>query len=456
MNAFRERLARTSKKIAQWWLALRPNRTAAIAILLGLAVTLAGWQWMRMQERVDDLAQFQTSSDRLLTTLQQRIDQHQLILRGAVAYRQAYPGMSESDWHRYTESMKQGQTLPELLALEFRPVVGETLAPTDPRYTAWLKARDSGQLVMSAPLAASALPEAGKGLLVALYLPVYRQDALLQSVEQRRAALQGSVVALVRLDVLLNRLLVRAYPDVAVQLYSGILADPQRQVYGTRKAGAKELSLTRQLTWGGQNWTIVFNSRTPAGLESPSWQWLLFGLCVSAALTLLLNHQAIIRARADSVTRMMSRRLVRSQTELRAVLDAAVEGVLNLDSDGCVVSANQAAEHIFGVATGKLIGVRLEARIPGFDKLQLAALCGAHVSTAGLMPMVRAEATGVRSTGSRFPLALSLRRFELDGEAHYSLMLRDVSDEKMAELMMQQSLMSLAAAREAPALTPAA
>jgi len=62
--------------------------------------------------------------------------------------------------------------------------------------------------------------------------------------------------------------------------------------------------------------------------------------------------------------------------------------------------------------------------------------------------MLRAEATGLRASGASFPLGLSLRRFELDGEAHYSLMLRDLSDEKMAEVMMQQSLMALAKARD--------
>jgi len=452
MNAFRERLARASDKIAQRLHLLKPNRSAALAILLGLSVTLAGWQWMRMQERADEDAQLQNSTERILSTLLHRLDNYQLILRGAAAYRQANLAMSDADWRRYTEGLKLSQTQPELVALEFTPSAADTLAANDPRLSAWMKARDSGQPSMSGPLAANALPEAGKGLLVALYLPVYRPEAALLSVEQRRTAVQGSMVALVRLDVLLNRMLVRAYPDASVQLYSGVLADPQRQVYGTRKTSTKELMTTRQLSWGGRQWTMVVRSRASTGFGSHSWQWLLFGLCVSVALTLLLNHQAIIRARADSVTRMMSRRLLRSQTELRAVLDAAPEGVLNLDSDGCVVSANQAAEHIFGVGSGKLFGVKLEARVPGFDRAHLDDLCSSFISTEGQMPMIRAEAMGMRACGARFPLVLSLRRFTLDGEAHYSLMLRDVSDEKMAEVMMQQSLRDLAAVRETRAI----
>ncbi|MBY0556131.1 MAG: CHASE domain-containing protein [Burkholderiaceae bacterium] len=427
---------------------MKPNRAAAVAVLLCLTVTLAGWQWMRVQEREDEVSQLQVSSDRVLAAVQQRLDNYQLILRGAAGYRQGNLAMNEVDWRRYTDGLQLSQAQPELLSLVFSPASANTLAPGDPRYAAWLKARDSGQPAISAPLSPNLIPEASRGLLVAIYLPVYRPDAALLTVEQRRVALQGSMVALVRLDVLLNRLLVRAYPDVAVQLYTGMQADPQRQVYGARKFPATDLVTTRQLDWGGRQWTIMTHARDYAGLESHSWQWLLFGLSTSVALTLLLNHQAIIRARADSVTRMMTRRLVRSQSELRAVLDSAVEGVLNLDSDGCVVSANQAAEHIFGVAMGKLIGNRLETRVPGFDQKHLASLCGDFVATAGLMPMLRAEATGLRASGASFPMALSLRRFELDGEAHYSVMLRDVSDEKMAEVMMQQSLMALAKARD--------
>ncbi len=448
MNAFRERLAQTSTKFARWTHALKPNRAAAVAVLLCLTVTLAGWQWMRVQEREDEVSQLQVSSDRVLAAVQQRLDNYQLILRGAAGYRQGNPAMNDVDWRRYTDGLQLSQAQPELLSLVFSPASANTLAPADPRYAAWLKARDSGQPAISAPLAQNLIPEASRGLLVAIYLPVYRPDAALLTMEQRRVALQGSMVALVRLDVLLNRLLVRAYPDVAVQLYTGMQADPQRQVYGARKFPVTDLVTTRQLDWGGRQWTIMTHARDYAGLESHSWQWLLFGLSTSVALTLLLNHQAIIRARADSVTRMMTRRLVRSQSELRAVLDSAVEGVLNLDSDGCVVSANQAAEHIFGVAMGKLIGNRLETRVPGFDQKHLASLCGDFVATAGLMPMLRAEATGLRASGASFPMALSLRRFELDGEAHYSVMLRDVSDEKMAEVMMQQSLMALAKARD--------
>ena len=42
MNAIRERLTRASDKIAQRLHLLKPNRSAAVAILLGLTVTLAG------------------------------------------------------------------------------------------------------------------------------------------------------------------------------------------------------------------------------------------------------------------------------------------------------------------------------------------------------------------------------------------------------------------------------
>jgi len=449
MNAFRERWARTSTNLARWTHALKPNRAAAVAVVLCLSVTLAGWQWMRVQEREDEISQLEVSSDRVFVAVQQRLDNYQLILRGAAGYRQGNLAMNEVDWRRYMDGLQLSQTQPELLSLVFSPAnAANTPPPGDPRYAAWLKARDSGQAAISAPLTANLIPEASRGLLVAIYLPVYRPDAALLTVEQRRLALQGTMVALVRLDVLLNRLLVRAYPDVAVQLYTGMQADPQRQVYGARKLPVTDLVTTRQLDWGGRQWTLMIHARDYAGLESHSWQWLLFGLSTSVALTLLLNHQAIIRARADSVTRMMTRRLVRSQSELRAVLDSAVEGVLNLDSDACVVSANQAAEHIFGVAGGKLIGDRLETRVPGFDQKHLAALCSDFVASAGLMPMLRAEATGLRASGASFPLGLSLRRFELDGEAHYSLMLRDLSDEKMAEVMMQQSLMALTKARE--------
>lgn len=138
----------------------------------------------------------------------------------------------------------------------------------------------------------------------------------------------------------------------------------------------------------------------------------------------------------------IDQRLARSQIELRAVLDAAADGILSIDRHGVVQSANQSAEHTFGVSSGMLAGRRLDQLVIGFDAARLVTLLG----PGGGMHVARLEAQGLRASGDRFPLALSLSEFVLQGEVNYSLMARDISDEKMAEAVLQLRLRAIEAA----------
>ncbi|WP_348697124.1 PAS domain S-box protein [Duganella fentianensis] len=431
----------------RWWQQLRLSGVATLTLMIGLSLSLVGWYLTRADERAIEHAQLQSSTERIAAALTRRLDNHYQILLSAAAHADTHHALTESDWQRFTAGLRLHQRHPEVVALGYTRFDTSTLAENDPRQQAWRKARDSGAMAMSAPLPAQAYADAGKAPLVALYLPVYRDGARYVTVAERRAAWLGDVYLVLRTDIVINKMLSRGYPAVSAQVYAGPFAEPQHLIYGSRREPAVgAYAMRRPMLFGGAEWTIVCHLRAAGTENGRSSQLLITGLVVTLLLSLVLNNLAATRNRAFGMASLMNRRLLRSQSELRAVLDSAADGILSVDREGVVQSANQAAEHIFGIAAGKLLGVRLESKLVGFDAARLTSMLGEYAGSTH--SVARCEAEGLRASGECFPLALSLSQFELDGEMHFSLMVRDISDEKMAEAILQLRLQAIEAAND--------
>jgi PAS domain S-box-containing protein len=124
--------------------------------------------------------------------------------------------------------------------------------------------------------------------------------------------------------------------------------------------------------------------------------------------------------------------LNRSQTELRAVVDHAIDGLIMTDARGVVLSFNPACERIFGYTGDEIIGKGVETLLPNpqkaieglaqyFSQEETASVASAH------------ELTARRKNGSTFPLELSVSGFMLDGVQYFSGIARDITERKGAE-----------------------
>ena len=128
-------------------------------------------------------------------------------------------------------------------------------------------------------------------------------------------------------------------------------------------------------------------------------------------------------------------RLRESDARKTAILDAAFDCIVTMDSAGNVVEVNPATERTFGYDASEMVGRELaELIIP--PALREAHRRGVErfVST-GEARMVGhpVELPAMRADGSQFPTEIAITRPELDGSPLFTGYLRDVTDRRRGE-----------------------
>ena len=108
-----------------------------------------------------------------------------------------------------------------------------------------------------------------------------------------------------------------------------------------------------------------------------------------------------------------------SEARFRALLDADPNAVLALDETGRVTWATRMAGDLFGASAEALVGTQLG------DLVVLHA--DSSAGRAGERGVYRAETTGRRVNGTRFPAEIARADFELDGRAFQLAVISDVT-----------------------------
>lgn len=117
----------------------------------------------------------------------------------------------------------------------------------------------------------------------------------------------------------------------------------------------------------------------------------------------------------------------------RAIIDAAVDGIIVIDSRGRIEAFNAAAERMFGYAEAEVVGQNVSVLMPEPHRARHDGYIGHHLETGEkkIIGIGRAV-NGMRRDGQVFPLHLSVGEFEIDGQMHFTGILHDLS--RRAEL----------------------
>jgi two-component system sensor kinase FixL len=112
----------------------------------------------------------------------------------------------------------------------------------------------------------------------------------------------------------------------------------------------------------------------------------------------------------------------------RAIIDAAVDGIIVIDSRGHIEAFNAAAERMFDFAEADVMGRNVSILMPEPHRSQHDGYINHHLQTGEkkIIGIGRAV-NGMRSDGHVFPLHLSVGEFEVDGEMHFTGILHDLS-----------------------------
>jgi PAS domain S-box-containing protein len=156
-------------------------------------------------------------------------------------------------------------------------------------------------------------------------------------------------------------------------------------------------------------------------------------------------------ARDRDVARARAAELAASEARQRAILEAALDGVISIDGPGRITYLNTAAERIFGYRADEVIGRELaEAIVPPSLRDAHRAGLGRYLDTGE--PRIldrRLELTAMRADGSEFPVELTITRTGPPEAPSFTGYVRDITDRKRAAQQLMASRVRLVTAFDA-------
>jgi PAS domain S-box-containing protein len=143
-----------------------------------------------------------------------------------------------------------------------------------------------------------------------------------------------------------------------------------------------------------------------------------------------LAHQIELEEQNDELQHLIENR----EQGFRAVAQTSNDAIITIDHRGKIVFWNNASESIFGYpkdeAIGKSLSFIMPERLRGNHQEGIERVVSTSVSK---ILGTTVEMTGLRCDGNEFPLELSLSRWNNNGDAFFTGIIRDITERKRFE-----------------------
>ena len=158
-----------------------------------------------------------------------------------------------------------------------------------------------------------------------------------------------------------------------------------------------------------------------------------YGIAVSFT-DLSIRLAAERAAREREIAEARAAELSAGEARHRAILAAALDGVVIIDRDGRVTYLNAAAERIFGFRAGQVLGRELaEAFLPPSVREAHRRGLARYLATGQTRVLDRRiEVAAMRADGSEFPAELTVTRAGLPGAPAFIGYVRDITERQRA------------------------
>ncbi len=471
-----------------------------LILLAGVVLSLVIWQ--SAQQRADERARvaFEHLADRVLASIDRRIDANAQVLRGVEGLFDASVDVSREEFHAYIAAMHldrhfpgiQGVGFAKLIrpeglaahirrirtegfpAYEVRPggqrdvytsiiylepfdwrnqrAFGFDMYSEPVRRQAMSRARDSGGAALSGrvTLVQETDKEVQAGVL--LYVPVYGGVGIPGAMEERQSRLIGWAYSPLRMNDLMRGLLQREHPDLAGRVSVRIHEDPRSRdetllFESEPKAPPSDdgLTVTREILLAGQQWYVTLRSLPgyqTNGTGTGEFALLLAQLAVTWLVAILVS--ILFRARARDMAAMD--RLTRANQEtdrerrrLQSIFDASSVAIFFVDASGVLTQVNKRMAEMFATTVDALPGAEYVSLIhPSEREVGRAKM---QALLAGDIDVVDVERKYWRADHSEFWGHLTGRRFSENGNGEPGLIgvISDITSRRLAEQALRES-----------------
>jgi protein-histidine pros-kinase len=132
-------------------------------------------------------------------------------------------------------------------------------------------------------------------------------------------------------------------------------------------------------------------------------------------------------------------KLKETETLFRSLLESAPDAMVILDARGIITLINSQTEKLFGYDRKELLGKPVERLVPARFRERHQDHRGLFAKNPHVRPMGSGmELFAVRRDGSEFPVEISLSPIETGREVLMSAAIRDITERKQAERLLQE------------------
>ncbi len=122
------------------------------------------------------------------------------------------------------------------------------------------------------------------------------------------------------------------------------------------------------------------------------------------------------------------------EARFRAILEAALDGIISIDARGLIRTVNAAAERLFGYRVSELLGQNVRVLMPAPYRDEHDGYLSGYITTGERKIIgIGREVVGARKDGTTFPMDLSVAEAWIGSERIFVGVIRDVTERKRAE-----------------------
>ncbi len=147
--------------------------------------------------------------------------------------------------------------------------------------------------------------------------------------------------------------------------------------------------------------------------------------------------EELARAKAELISQR--RRAEDNARKINSILDAVIDGIISVNADGVVESANASAYRMLNSNARKLIGAHLSQFLRGLDNRDCTP-CSTTSPGGDMNALVgrRLSCTAKATDGASFPAELVISRTSFSGTDSFTCVMRDVTEQRKAEQEIQK------------------
>ena len=325
-----------------------------------------------------------------------------------------------------------------------RQALGLDLASEQARKNAALMARDMGRPAITAKINLVQDSLVRPGFL--LFYPFYSKNTQNSSLVERRRHFSGWVYAPFIAEHFFKGLLNKSDRQIAFCAYDSKNKNSDSVIFCSDHASPEShFEMDSEIPWGQGHLTLALK-RSPDFISSHDTTAAWVGLCgaiISLLLAALVYALENLNQKTKALAQKKAAQFEQSENRFNSIAQTAQDAIISTNSQGKIISWNRAAETMFGYSESFALGKPLTLITPQQSILLYASddtFAKTHNSTEhfGRKDSIT-EMTGQHQSGMKFPIEISISKWESSHGVFFAAIIRDISERQKAIATLQEA-----------------